>query len=421
MGSLLQMWYLSWKHVKLTSTPSRHQQRQAAIERLLSQQRLEGAAGIRVRLTSQNQVFLDTWRPTRVAIPASLLEKTMPSFKIGRKAFIRATYGQSSVYHYYGGGQTWVPTVPESVGKPNDVFEMSASHLTRKGFVASFPRIGLGTARQQAWMTGWSEIALGHGGGRLELEVTQDPPVEGVSRYTMVAKTVGSLAFQKGSVFTVVEVKDVFSVPRYFQFHHNGHRRAWISLNRRKSSQVRLLSFDGYRLRIKSRLRRRYSSTVLYMRDPAGLYSFEKSTTSNPNLGIQWADTITVVHNVAPRRELEQMIVRHADWYETGRIGAEITYSILKEKMGVRGLILHEPGRWGPDVETGDGRIVAESRFIAQVGPDEFESRLFRDLAQMARKTRREFRYDSKHRLGYIVISYFNGDKIDSLVVSLAS
>ena len=107
IGSLLQMWYLSRRHVKLTSTPSRHQQRQAAIERLLSQQRLEGAAGIRVRLTSQNQVFLDTWRPTRVAIPASLLAKIMPGFKIGRKAFIRATYGRSSIYHYYGGGQTW--------------------------------------------------------------------------------------------------------------------------------------------------------------------------------------------------------------------------------------------------------------------------------------------------------------------------
>lgn len=112
-------------------------------------------------------------------------------------------------------------------------------------------------------------------------------------------------------------------------------------------------------------------------------------------------------------------MIDHADFYESGRIGAEITYSILKKKLGVNNLILNEPGRGGPDLKTTDNRVVAESRFLVEVKASDLEAQLLRDLAQMTRKLRREFRYNPKIELGYAVTSFLRKGTVKSFVIEV--
>jgi hypothetical protein len=394
---------------------------QTAIDRLASQQCFSDTEGIHVRLSNQNQVFLNTRRPTRVGIPYWLLERMVPGFVVGKKTFLKITCGKATSYHMYNGGQNWVPTVPKSMGNPNDVFDMKIELLTRADFVNSFPRIGMSTKQPHAWMTDWSEIGVSRKDGDLALDVEQHPPIEGIARYSLKGRPVEDLVFQKGSIFAVVELKDVFSVPKFLQLHHDGHRRAWISLNKRKSSRVRLLSFDGFRLRLKYGKGKRYYGTVMYLQDPSQLYSLGGFGVVPEGIEIGWAGRTFFVRGVRPARKLERAIVESARFYGTGRIGAEITYSILSNKLGIRGLVLNEPGRGGPDLQTKDNRILAESRFIVQVEPGQLKAQISRDIAQMTRKIRREFRYISASEVGYAVISFLKDGEINSLVVELLS
>ena len=393
----------------------------AALGRLCSQQHLGEAQTIPVRLTNQNQVFLDTWRPTRVAIPAWLLEKRASGFIAGKKSFLKASYGKATIYHLYNGGRTWVPTVPRSVGKPDDTFDMKVCLLTPADFLDAFPKLTMGTNRPRAWMAEWTEIIIPDGEGELTLDATQGPPIEGISHYTVRGRIVEDLVFQKGSLFTTIEVKDVFAASRFFQLHHNGHRQAWVSLNKRGSFRTRLFSFDGVRWRITYRVSKGYNSTVVYLSDPSVLYALDAFEMDSPEVGCPWADRSFLVRGVKPHRGLEQMMVQHADCYETGRIGAEIAYSILKGKLGIHSLVIHEPNRGGPDLQTKDGRVLAESRFVSQVEPAQLKRQILRDLAQMTRKTRHEFRSNPSSEVGYAVISYFQAGKINSYVLEMAS
>lgn len=118
-------------------------------------------------------------------------------------------------------------------------------------------------------MTDSSEVVVSQIKDRLALAIEQYPPVEGISRYRVVGSLVEDLLFQTGSIFTVFEVKDVFSQPKSFQLHHNGHNKAWIALNRRKGYRIELLSFDGFRLRVRYRQGKRSYGTVVYLEDPS--------------------------------------------------------------------------------------------------------------------------------------------------------
>ncbi|MDG6902057.1 MAG: hypothetical protein JRM80_08865 [Nitrososphaerota archaeon] len=270
-------------------------------------------------------------------------------------------------------------------------------------------------------MTEQSEIGVSMNDGGLTLHVKQYPPIEGISDYSLRGELVGSLVFQTGSVFAVVRIDDVFSVPRFLQLHHNGHRRAWISLGRHKSAKVMLLSFDGFRLRVRYRQGRRWYGTVVYLENPVRLYSLGGYEEVPRSIELPWADKAFLLRDVRPLRGLERMMVRHADFYETGRIGAEITYSLLTERLGIRGLILNEPGKGGPDLHTEDKRLIAESRFLIGVEPDMLKAQISRDLAQMTRRIRHEFRRNCGKDAGYVVISFLDGGRIDSLVVEMRS
>jgi hypothetical protein len=336
--------------------------------------------------------------------------------------FPKATYGENkgSIYHLYNGGPTWVPTVPASVGKPGDILTMKIESLTQSDFIKAIPRIKMAARLPRAWMPSRSELRVSQEGGEVTFDIEQRPSVEGISCYSIKGKLVDDLVFQTGSIFAVVEVVDAFSTSRFLQLHHDGYKRAWVSLGKRGSSKVSLLSFDGLRFRLRYRWAHGTYGTAIYVKTPEQLYSLGRYEDFPASIDVGWAEKKFHLINTQPLRELERMMVRYAGFYETGRIGAEVAYSIMKEKLRVGDLILNEPGRSGADLQTRDSRILAESRFIVEIDPTQLKSQISRDFAQMTRKLRRDFRYNPDAETGYTVVSFPSNGRIDSLVIELA-
>lgn len=312
-----------------------------------------------------------------------------------------------------------MPTVPMSIAQPNDRLCIDARLLTVEGFLDNFPTIGLGIKMKTAWITEWSEVRVARESGEVFLAVKQDPPIEGVSDYSLKGRVSRRLRFQKGSVFATFEVLDVFSLPTFIQLHHNGHRRAWLSRQRKASARIRLLSFDGVRLRVFYHWARGNSSTVVYLRRPSCLFNLGSTQDFPRNLEPPGLEKKFRMGNVSPLRSLEAAIIEHGSYYETGRIGAEIAYSIVSEKMGAKDLILNEPARGGTDLYTSNREVLTESRFVIGVPSSRLRGQIMLELARMTRKLRADFRWNPSAEVGYVVLSYLKDGHVDSLVAEM--
>ena len=111
--------------------------------------------------------------------------------------------------------------------------------------------------------------------------------------------------------------------------------------------------------------------------------------------------------------------MNHGSNYETGRLGAEIAYTIVGEKFGHKESVLQEPERRGVDIYTRDRKLVVEARFIIKVEPDDLKTQIERDMMQMVRKLRRDFRSNSEAIVGYAVLSYHDREQVRSLIAEV--
>lgn len=76
------------------------------------------------------------------------------------------------------------------------------------------------------------------------------------------------------------------------------------------------------------------------------------------------------------------MMVKYGSNYDTGRIGAEITYTIMRDKFGLQNLVVREPARRGVDLYTVDGLTVVESRLFTKVEPECLKGQIVRDICR---------------------------------------
>ncbi len=394
-----------------------------SIERLLSQQSLDKRVGIQVRLSSENQVFLNTRRPTRVGIPATLLEKVVAGFIPRRPMFLKTTYLEPGAvsYHRYVGGSSWVPTAPSSIGRAGAIFTLRVEPLNEKKFLTSFPKIGLGSKRRLAWMADWALVTVVKEDESVSLKIEQAPPIEGISTYTIKGRVVGGLTFHTASIFATFEMTDAFSVPRRLLLHHDGHRKAWLARQTSKSFKLRLFSFDGIRLRMIYRNGKRSYSTAIYLEEPSQIYALGETTDFPICVEAGGIDKKFCVENTSLLRPTERAIVKHGNYYENGRVGAEISYAIVRRILGVDNLLLNEPAKGGTDLYTQDRKILVESRLIADTKPSRLWDQISLDLAKMTRKLRTDFRCNPGAEIGYIVLSYVNRGRLNSLVAALGS
>jgi hypothetical protein len=350
-----------------------------------------------------------------------MLEDWISSFKRRKDRFLRIHYTEKNVssYHFYQGGEKWIPTVSRTIAKPGERLRIEPELLTPRVFFANFPTVRLGIRRKRAWTTEHTEVRVVEEPGKVRLQIHQDPPVEGVSRYVIEGQRVEDLRFQKTSVFATIGIPDVFSRLFLVQLHHHGHGKAWLSRRSRASARIRLLSFDGVRLRVLYQLNRAMCSTVVYMEKPSVLFRLGKIIDFPRNIETPGLEKRFLINQVNPVREMEAAMIQHGRHYEAGRVGAEISYTIVREALGKENLILNEPARGGTDLFTQDRRVLVESRFLVEKPVLGLSQQIAIDLAKITRKIRNDFRWNPSAEVGYVVLSYLDNGQVSSLVAEM--
>ncbi len=376
-----------------------------------------------VKLSPQNQLYLNVPKPCRVRIPASMLEDRVPNFIAGVPCVLKVSYRekQTTIYHRYEGKDVWVPSAPTRVGKPNDTLTIDVTHLNGQSFLDGLPEIVLRNRKRLAWMADEARLTKAFEGRRVELRLKQEPAIEGAEGVDLPAESIGKLGVKNSIGFIDLSFLDVFRVPVVIRLNHDGNKRAFLGVRmHRKNFRVRFMSFDGVRLRFLYRYYPGLSSTTVYLKEPSLLYRLGELTELPLDYyNIAAVDKISLVESVKPLRKLEAEMVNHGSNYETGRLGAEIAYAIVGEKFGYKQSVLQEPARKGVDIYTRDRKVVVEARFIIKVEPDDLKTQIERDMMQMVRKLRRDFRYNSEAVVGYAVLSYLDGEYIRSLVAEV--
>lgn len=404
-------------------TSQAYRRRTARLKNILSQQRIDDNQGIMVKLSPQNQLYLNVTKPCRVRIPASMLEEKVTNFKAGVPCVLKVTYRekQMTVYHRYEGKGVWVPSAPTRVGKPNDALTIDVDHLDGQAFLDGLPEIVLRNRKRLAWMADETRVSKAFEGHRIKLRLKQKPAIEGTEGVDLLAESVGKLDVKNSIGFIDLSFRDVFRVPVVIRLNHDGNRRTFLGVRmHRKNFRVRFMSFDGVRLRFLYEYYPGLSSTTVYLKEPSLLYRLGEMTELPLDYyNIAAVDKMSLVESVKPLRKLETEMVNHGSNYETGRLGAEIAYTIVGEKLGHKESVLQEPARRGVDISTRDRKLVVEARFIIKVEPEDLKTQIERDMMQMVRKLRRDFRYTSEAVVGCAVLSYLDGECIRSLIAEV--
>lgn len=402
--------------------PNESLRTQVAVDRLVSQQHFAETGGIQVRLSNQNKVFLNTRRPTRIAIPASLLMRTVPGFRVGLQSVLKVAYLEKDavVYHSYFGGNVFVPTAPKEIGSPGDILTIRIEQLQLPGFLDRFSSIEMANEGRLAWFADVSKLRISREGSRIRLSLEQDPPPENGSPLVLEGRLLGELECKAGIVFTDIELPDVFGVKNEFRFCMTEDGRFGLGTKQGRSFlPVVLLSSDGVRLRIAYNNSKGTSTTVQYLERPSQLYSVGKLRQGPSSLRPEGSSRFYRISDVTPLRELELFLIKYGNKYEIGRIGAEIAHAIIDKRFGCSDLILAEPAKGGKDLYSKDGRVAVQSRMLVHLPKSSWETEIQRQFEQMVKKLGVDFGYTRSAEVGYAVLSFSAANGITSLIAEV--
>jgi hypothetical protein len=375
-----------------------------------------------VKLSNENQFFLNVKRPSRVRIPATLLEERVAGFKAGVPMFLKVGYVERAAtsYHRYVGGDVWVPTAPREIGRPGDALTVRVEPLTLRDFLSGYPCLRLRNERSRAWMADQAEVRVSAIDDLLSLEIKQSPPVEGISSQVMQGKTIGGLVFQTGTMFANFGTADAFGAVRKLRLYHNGNTRAWPGVDvAHDFFRVYHLTVDGVRLRLAYAYTKGFQTTTVYLRRPSSLYELGATSEIPNRWPISRISKAYLVRSVRPLRDLERQMLKHGNNYEVGRLGAEIAYTVLSQEFGCENLVLNEPAKGGKDLQTSDLRVAAQSRLLVHYEPGWLEWVITKELKQMTWKLRIDLGHTRKARVGYAVLSFLQDGELRSLVAEV--
>jgi hypothetical protein len=395
----------------------------AAIERLLAQQRLDGTSDLEVRLSPQNQVYLNTWRPTRAAIPASLLEKMVPGFRRGVPCMLKVTYLEKSVstYHRYVGGDVWIPTTPDGIGRPDEILHIQMELFGIKDFFSRYPGLMLVNDSLIPNMTDQAVVEVSCKGRELTLAIQQLSPIEEAWEFQLKGRLIGDLVFQTGSVFVKFQVMDSFGVGRRMRLYHNGYTRAGLAVNVDKKDFFRVshVSYDGFRVRLAYSYSKGIATTSMYLKAPNSLYRIGNMEEISLEIPVKGVRKVFRVDRVELLRDCEKWLVSSRRHYEIGRVGAEIAYSIAREKFGCDDLVIEEPAKGGKDIHSRDSRIAVEARLLSRVHPALLRFEISRQMERMTHRLRKDFWYTPAAVVGYAILSYVEFGEIRSVIAQI--
>src|SRR5438552_2300191 len=134
--------------------------------------------GIRVKLNTENQIFLYSDSHGVQSIKASFLEKEVAGFVKERPGplKVRILEKDATLYLRYEAGETWGPTVSGDVAGPHDVFTITVNVLTRDDFINNLREISLSNTVGARWVSDVTELrGFSVNGNDLGIDATQYP------------------------------------------------------------------------------------------------------------------------------------------------------------------------------------------------------------------------------------------------------
>lgn len=353
-------------------------------------------------------------------ISAAFLSEVVRGFQPGQLTILRVTYwdGPKSVgavvYHYYQGGANWVPTVPDDIAEKGNVLTISIQILTREQFVADLPPMDFYNYFEADWganTASFTGITLT--GDNLQIQAVQSPTYGGVTGFTIDGKAASALSFNGGMTSLDVTLTDVFGKTRNIRINFDGHTMPTLGIWDSDSyTEVYFVSFDQYRLRFATMPSPgNIDVATVYAQLPPPLYTPGDMTQQTLPFSVPYASSVFQIDSVTMTRQLEVEMRDLGTNYDRGRLGAEIAYTVASEKLGVNGLTIYEPSVGGNDLQTPDGSVIIQARFLASTRDPsaDLNSKLHADLSQMTTKLHDGFKLYPK-ATGYAILTYVDRD-----------
>ncbi len=371
---------------------------------------------LKVKIDRQNRIYLYTDRGTMSVVTAKFLQDEVPGFEVHTATSLKVTYLEKGItfYHYYTGGDNWVPKVPEELRKSGDVVSIKVSVLTRDDFVNSLPKLGLSNDAGIRFLPDRAELkSFSVNGDTLRIDASQTPALEGVSGFVIEGHASEALGFNKGITYLDFEVQDVFGHPRAMRLDYDGHDPMYMGvLSGPDYSPVFLVSSDGTKLRFVSNSGGSETEVAtIYLKEPSGLYALTEMREGGLDFTVDGAYRVYSIDEVNPLRQLEHDMIDHGSTYDLGRIGAEIAYTVADRKLNLKNIILEEPSRGGKDLYTADRQVVIQARMLADpndLAPAKLKSTLGGQLSDLIGKLKEDFDNNHSAHIGYAILSYLD-------------
>lgn len=379
--------------------------------------------GIRMKVGSQNRLWLYSEADTMQYVQGTFLKENVLGLVENQAAFLKVTYWERgvTVYHYYEGGENWIATVPGDVANPGDEVTVTIQVLTRADFVKNLSTIILANDAGRSWVADVVTVTkFKLDGETLRIDAQQEPATESLSQFAIVGTASDTLGFSKGTTYLDFNVSGFFGETKHLRIYHSGYGPQSLGiLYSQEFVKVKLVSYDGVRLRIVyTPFGDNVLSATLYLQDPSILYVLGESSPDVP-VSLPSSTGGFFVREVTITRDLENSMLIHGSLYDVGRLGAEISYTIVKEKLGLKDVILVEPSQIGADLYTLDGKVAIQSRLLTatQTSSGNLNASLQGQIADMLGQLREDFRNRPAVSQGFLVLSYLDSQNMVRSIV----
>jgi hypothetical protein len=384
--------------------------------------------GIKVGFDNQNRMYLYSDKGTMQWTTGTFRLEIVPGFKDGTATLLKVSHHEAgiSVYHFYSGGEQWIPTAPGDVVQPGDEETVSFWILTRDDFIQDLPQVDFSDPIGINWVADASQLTdYSLEGDKLRLGFAQQPAVGDDSTFSMSGKASDTLG--QGSVSGVymdLQITDIFGNDRTLRIYYQGYGEASFGISiGAEFAHVDLIAFDGVRQVIvydRPGPTGDYHEAVLYPVAPSGLYSLGEMTQYQLPYQVSGYSRSFFIDDVGTVRSMEYEMGTQGSPSDGARIGAEIGYAVAIDELGLHDVVMIDPSQPGPDLYTGDGKVVIEARMLQrtvnEVGTA-FDTDVRVQLTQMVQKVEVDFSQYPTAQTGYVVLTYVDNEMVIHTIV----
>ena len=385
-------------------------------------------AELELKVGSQNRAFEYSGAKTSRYISGTSLNDRVSGLRGRLPATLMLTFPQKAclMYSCYRGGKSWVPSIPSDLAVMGEVLNTQITVPNQESFLKGIPTSTLANELGMRWMADIVKVHVRGFPGETRLQLTQSPPVNGVSAFEIVGETLGVVEFDKGSAYLDMQVKGAIGNSRTLRIYHDGRHPPRIGIHvGREFAPVFFVSSDGARLRYAYRdCRFNPHVATIYLMDPTTLYELGECVPWSIPERTEGISSAFRVNQVKFLRPFENLVQRVGTTYDVGRLGAEIALAIAKIKLGLADTAMVEPSQPGVDLFSPAGRTVIQARLLVQAHylvSEEMDALVKKETADMLKSLRRDLKRIPGALMGHIILSLTSADwSTQTIVLSVS-